>query len=879
MRPSEWAMQHIEFLSDYHRIVWVEDPYCLLEDQELSLLRHRVGLKGHAVVAVESAFRLRQELDKLDSRSARLILIDQSYTLRDPHLLPKDAKPADLKPIPASDWKPFVEKDAIFKPTVRDFLAFVTGDDHWPSEVNIYPYEKLARDNARGFVQAYETFRSAGRSLTTEDLIRVGASTVLKLNLFDINNPLDALDLGFHSQDRWDAVREFFNPKELEAIFRHLKELLPPLGDLFSDQAESARTALVALLVLRQHFEAPGPLLPILSSALITFQDCTVEPCSDAPAWFVEKEIPRFEKLLTKAFLNYLRSGLDLSDAEKAKQFARDERLSSKLRSLVPFDILTPPIPKPGVPDGFALDRLVPEFREAKRELTNLIASIRPSVERLRLTPPDKQNAKKILDVFVNQEFYKIEQLIGRLDSLMYYIDGPAKRQWQKIDGFEHRWVQETRECRDAIVATRRLRDELDIAFGKLLESNYARVVPGEILPADLFYQQFIGPRRRATDGQPLKAIIIVFDSMRFDIWRRLVRPMIERMYVIEEQIGFALLPSETRISRRSFFAGKPPSSTPKTGRESDFFAELVSSFHGIKIQLNEVPQAQKRPGVAFVAQSRDKHTTACVSDFADVMSHKVDWDPHTLNEMFRPMLLEVQALLAEAGPETRIFVTADHGHVLPHGRTPVWLEDATDVGYRSAYVTKRIEGQEAARGFQIPAASLRHAEAGWFVFPRPGFALRDAKSEPVRHGFSPDTSYRHGGTSLFEVVVPLACLRHREAPATIYLAASLRTAPVVGESCEILLSVSSDGIISSPLSITTDQSTVESIVASEISTTPRQYQMRFAPTAPGKQTIRVRAHLAEDLVGETKLEVAVAPAPAPVDKTLLKLNKLFGED
>jgi len=237
MRPSEWAMQHIEFLSDHHRIVWVEDPYCLLEDHEFSLLRHRVGLKGDAVVAVESAFRLRQELDMLDSGSARLILIDQSYTLRDPHLLPKDAKPAELKPIPAPDWKPFVEKDAIFRPTVRDFLAFVTGDDHWPAEVNIYPYEKLARDNARGFVQAYETFRSAGRNLTTEDLIRVGASTVLKLNLFDINNPLDALDLAFHSQDRWDAVREFFNPKELEAVFRHLKELPPPLGDLFSDQA------------------------------------------------------------------------------------------------------------------------------------------------------------------------------------------------------------------------------------------------------------------------------------------------------------------------------------------------------------------------------------------------------------------------------------------------------------------------------------------------------------------------------------------------------------------------------------------------------------------------------------------------------------------
>ena len=61
-------MQHIEFLSDHHRIVWVEDPYCLLEDHEFSLLRHRVGLKGDAVVAVESAFR--QEFKEIGVKTA-----------------------------------------------------------------------------------------------------------------------------------------------------------------------------------------------------------------------------------------------------------------------------------------------------------------------------------------------------------------------------------------------------------------------------------------------------------------------------------------------------------------------------------------------------------------------------------------------------------------------------------------------------------------------------------------------------------------------------------------------------------------------------------------------------------------------------------------
>lgn len=164
MRPSEWAMQHVETLARHHRAVWVEDPYALIEDGEISLLQHRIGLTGHVVLAVESAFMLRQELEERDPSTARVVIIDQSYTLRDPHLLPKDAKPADLRPLSAPDWKPLLNREAVFRPTVRDFLIYVTGDDRWPAEVNIYPYEKLARDNAHGFLPGREMPKLTGKS-------------------------------------------------------------------------------------------------------------------------------------------------------------------------------------------------------------------------------------------------------------------------------------------------------------------------------------------------------------------------------------------------------------------------------------------------------------------------------------------------------------------------------------------------------------------------------------------------------------------------------------------------------------------------------------------------------------------------------------------
>ena len=757
MRPSEWAMQHVETLARHHRAVWVEDPYSLIESGEISLLQHRLGLTGHSILAVESAFKLRQELDRLDPSTARVVIIDQSYTLRDPHLLPKDAKPADLRPLPAPDWKPFLSREAVFRPTVRDFLIYVTGDDHWPAEVNIYPYEKLARDNAQGFVQAYDTFRRTGRTLTTADLVMVGASTVLNMDLFDIDNPLDALKLAFHSADHWDSIREFFNPSEIEMIRNQLRDLPHPLGDLFSNKADDARSAITTLIVLKQHTENPGRYLPILSSALAPYEECVIQPQSDAPSWFMEKEIPRFEKLLRSQFLKHLQSSLELSNPDNARQFARSERFSGKLQSLVPFDAIVPE--STGTESGvdFSLGSLVPQLMEAKDDLLKLVKIAKSAIERLRLTPTDKQTAKGILDIFIKQEFYRVDHLIANIDNLIYYINSPAKHEWAKIDGFEKRWNAEERECRDVIADAGRLRDDLDIAFGKLLEAKYSAIVPSEILSTDLFYERFIGPRRRKKTGEVNRAIVLVFDSMRYDIWRQLVKPMLEREYVIEEDIGFALLPSETRVSRRSFFAGKPPSSTPKYGKESALFAELVSTFHGKRVIMEDLPQGHNRPGMAFAVQSQDKATTACVFDFADVLSHKVDWNPHTLIEVFRALLKEVQAFLSAAGPKAQVFVTADHGHVLPQGKTPIWLNGASDIGYRSAYSAKRIEGQDAARVFQIPAKDLRHESSGWFVFPRPKFALRDESADRGKPGFQPGASYRHGGLSLFEVVVPIA--------------------------------------------------------------------------------------------------------------------------
>lgn len=142
------------------------------------------------------------------------------------------------------------------------------------------------------------------------------------------------------------------------------------------------------------------------------------------------------------------------------------------------------------------------------------------------------------------------------------------------MPGFEDRWNKEVRECRDLIVLAGKLRDDLDLRFGRLLESRFGEMVPAEILQTDKFYTDFMAPRRRSIDGKLSEALVLVVDSMRFDIWRELLRPALEHEYVCDEQLGFAVLPSMTEYSRRAFFAGQPPALLPPSGKESDLFAE-----------------------------------------------------------------------------------------------------------------------------------------------------------------------------------------------------------------------------------------------------------------------------------------------------------------
>ena len=108
-----------------------------------------------------------------------------------------------------------------------------------------------------------------------------------------------------------------------------------------------------------------------------------------------------------------------------------------------------------------------------------------------------------------------------------------------------------------AIIAVEELLKDFDFVLARFLEAQFTKVVPHQITPTNRIIEKIVAESKVKRPDQPVA--IILFDGMRYDLWRMIVRPHLERRYQVQEQVGMAMLPSETKISRAGFFSGLQP--------------------------------------------------------------------------------------------------------------------------------------------------------------------------------------------------------------------------------------------------------------------------------------------------------------------------------
>src|SRR5262245_46767287 len=237
---SEWMMNEVISRARGNRRVWFRDPDKLLTCAGAEI-RNRLS-SASEVLIVKHSLQLRTALRH--GLSDQWVLIDQT------------SDSAGRSQLFAPDLMRVVDPGTIICRTVRDYLIHATDDRAWPKEVESFPYRELAREHPTEFIRAYEDFR-AGKSVgfSNVDLLLIGASAVLQRNLFALENPFLIIELAFHSDDKWKHLTEYFGVDEIQGIRDHLRQLPKPLGDLFGGQAQSARLACAALLILSRHLE------------------------------------------------------------------------------------------------------------------------------------------------------------------------------------------------------------------------------------------------------------------------------------------------------------------------------------------------------------------------------------------------------------------------------------------------------------------------------------------------------------------------------------------------------------------------------------------------------------------------------------------------
>ena len=764
---------------------------------------------------------------------------------------------------------------------LRDYLVDTTQDKSWPADVEAFPFRELAREHPDAFLRAYDAFRmGTPLGFTRRDLILVGASAALGVDLFSLTDPFQAMRLAFHCKEGWEGLSQYFDGSEVEVVQEHLSHLQKPLGDMFGKRGEMARQAATALIVLSRHLDDPAKLLPNLNPSLAPWQD--TEPIivpSIYPTWF-EEELALFDSMVGQPFQNIFKRESGLEDAAKRKEFSVVHCWSRKLRELVLLDGEIKHGPKLSLPntEDLPLESEVYKFRSLLAELEKLVAEVQAECNRLRILHASQLKIDRFVEMFRDKGFYRLPLLADRLRFTLRRVCNIEKH-----PGFETDWQPMQARAENLLTASETLAKDVDFLLGRFLEGQYANVVGKQISATNQLIENVIHPRRLKSPSAPVA--IVLLDGLRYDLWRDQVRPYFERRYSVDEQIALAMLPSETRISRFGFFSGL---------RARDFFGKRypggeTAACNDLLKRLNPShlplePWDLDQGQMPFAFRTGDGKFFGAVLDFADAVGHAGMWDMDQLAELLQTWLKQLDQFMRSLPPECQIWITSDHGQVKA-GPAAIDIPDALigpgGVGYRAAWVKERLPGFHEHHAFYLKATDLGYAEEGFWSFPKPGYSFRTKeKLGEARRRFKPTDHMRHGGLSAFEIFVPLALLTSRKQEVKVRLVPKVEGVFKEGVAGHILVEVSANCDLPGQIQLVADTDGIDPVWVQGVGVTAQIVRLPFTPLKSGRANIVITAYWgSQPLAPAASLTLDVAARVGrPPDALDAKLKRLFGE-
>jgi len=813
----EWTLAKLEAVKDRTRVL-LRDPIRLLQDADSVI--HRFARENNYTVIVASTNLVFRELyEKIqESPDAKKILVIDRATAK------RNDGPADAKAPPPfyPDFIQGLPGEAIIDLDLCSFLREETGDPNWPYQANDPQYSRLIVRYLGGVLKAHKNLRNANSSRFTDpdfkEIVSYAALGVADAAFKKLNDE-EYWKIGLFGYDSLERLKSLA-PEITNQIKEKLKKAKPPFRWLAENDPETVIRAFYLSVILSQHIDNWNLLLANIDPALKPFSDIKEDVLNESAPKLVlldpdqaGRDLDSVEQSLGKDALKLiLIDQIKLGTEEGFTKALENEKYSTLIRSLAllmaldgflsgRIDAKGLEVVKQKISAEYSDQLIFVEKRPSSswvnlKEAFDLALNITPlqnelskAVKNLKVLKPDQLSLAPFRELWNSKKINRLEYYVSSLERLVQSSD-LLPRAEDELPSIFSNALQRIKEKTSKIgIDTRKSLDELNLQFQGMIAKQY----PGWVAKEDgpILTSQFIRRCLKPNwDAKNEKAVVFVFDGMRYDIWDEMVRPAFEeRLVLLNEYDGLSLLPSETHITRKAICAGTYADSFNSGNAENALLKEALSKEMGLSGDVDVLSPEGHGTGetVRYRAGNLDVYIfELCDSELHDIRMKKYpdgrELPSRPLSFIYQQLLKnvidnEVMSIVRSLTPGTKVFVTADHGFTIV-GRQSLWIDetwvnDKFDCFYQYTYLKDTLTNlgaptrvrdnvwEYSVSDLRLPNTENKYQAANKpikkfvsVIFPKTGYAFSRPNSP-----FNPD-AFSHGGISIQELLIPMAVMK-----------------------------------------------------------------------------------------------------------------------
>lgn len=816
---SIWARSKLEAIGSSERVL-LRDPLRLLSDADGTIHTY-ARENGFTVIvcATNLVFRELYEKSLADPGVERLLIIDRAPARRRTGLSASKAPPPFYP-----DLLDLVPESARVDLDLRQYLKEKTGDPNWPAEVNDPRFARLVAQHLAGVLQAHRNLRTADPSrFSDHDFKTIVAYAALGLatSAFKTMDAKDYWRIGLLNHDELVEL-ESLAPEITKPIKEELAKAPAPFSWFAKYPPETVLRAFYLSVILAQHFGHWDLLLAKVDSSLASLDKIKPEIFKVAAPELIDidqgqaaRDIEEVEASITKESLAFLLlEQLDLTAPAQFAAVIAQEKYSTLVRSLALLLALDNLLSKTSAstahqkiaalfsPDQSPAETCFVDRRssvvwthlrsayELASQCLVLKEELSKAVKTLKVMKTDQLTFKCFQDFWNEMKVNRLEYCLSALERLVGSGDFLPRAENDLPSVFSNALSRIRLSVRAMADEALSALNDMNTRFQEMVVAQYQGWTQhdGEVRLTSQFLRRCIKPH---WDPQTEKAVLLIFDGLRYDIWDEFLRPMFEdRMQVVKEYPACSLLPSETHITRKAISAGAFADEFDARHSEGDLLKASLKREFGYTGAVDVVPP--NAMGTGETVRFRAGNLDVMIFELCDKELHKIQNKslPDGREVPGRPLAFiyqqhiksiidtEVMGILRTLEPGTKVFVTADHGFGrIPRERVRIdsgWLNEPTDCMYLNCWLRESLAAVHAPAKvkenvWELPMAQVRlplaltaqdpKTKASWqkkfasVIFPKTGYAL----SRPNAN-FNPD-AFSHGGISVQELMIPMVAL------------------------------------------------------------------------------------------------------------------------